>query len=485
MSITNEIRSGTFYTFIFKYSEIFSQIIITAVLARLLTPKEFGVVAIVTVFTNFFYILSDSGLSVAVIQKRSFSNKEFFSLFILTFFLGISIATIFYFSGYLIADFYNNTVYVNISALLSISLFFNTINTVPAAILLRQKKFKEIGIRKVTVQIVTGIFAIYLAYNNFSYYSIIYRSILVSILIFLFNLKLSGLKFTRNIRLNVYKEILGYSVYQFLFSVVNYFSRNSDNLLVGKVLGPASLGFYDRAYKLMLLPIGSLTQVITPVLHPVLAVHQDKPELIYNVYTKLVKFLALIGFPISIFLYFSAREIVLLLYGKQWNATIPAFKFLALTVGIQMVLVSSGSIFQALGRTDYLFSAGVFSSIITITAVLTGIFVGKSIYAVAFLLIIAFIINFIQGYYLLFVKLFKKRLIELLKLLYPSLIIAFLVLVGNLLFAVFFQMESLFISLIVKVILFLLIYFGMLVLLKEHKLLFSLLFPGKNSDSES
>ncbi len=97
MNITTEIRSGAFYTFIFKYSEIFSQIIITAILARLLSPKEFGIVAIVTVFTNFFTILSDSGLSVGVIQKREFTNKDFFSLFILTFFIGLGVALIFLF----------------------------------------------------------------------------------------------------------------------------------------------------------------------------------------------------------------------------------------------------------------------------------------------------------------------------------------------------------------------------------------------------
>ncbi len=345
--------------------------------------------------------------------------------------------------------------------------------------LLREKKFKEIGIRKVSVQIITGVFAIILAYNNFSYYSIIYRSILVSILIFLANLKLSGLKITRNIHLNVVRGIFRYSLYQFLFSVVNYFSRNADNLLIGKFLGPVSLGYYDRAYKLMLLPIGSLTQVITPVLHPVLAIHQDKPEVIYDVYSKIVKFLSIIGFPLSIFLFFSAKEIILIMYGNQWQETIPAFRLLALTVGIQMVLVSSGSIFQALGRTDYLFNAGVFSSIVTITFVLAGVFIGKTIYAVSFMLILAFIINFFQGYYLLIVRSFGKKMVDFFSFLYPGLIIGIGVLILNMILPYLFTTSNLIISLIIKLVLFGSVFFALLTLLRQSNFFFSFLFPSR------
>ncbi len=480
MNINREIRSGAFYVFIFKYSEIFSHIVITAILARLLSPKEFGVVAIVTVFTNFFFIISDSGLGVGVIQKRGFTNKDFFSLFVITAFVGLFVAILFYFSGYFIADFYDNNVYIKISALLSFSLFFNTINTVPSAMLSREKKFKAIGIRKVAVEIIAGVFAIFLAYDGFSYYSIIYRSILVSILLFLIDFRLSGLKFTRSIHLNVVKEIFSYSLYQFLFSVVNYFSRNADNLLIGKILGPVSLGYYDRAYKLMLMPISSLTQVITPVLHPVLAIHQDNPELIYNVYSKIVKFLSLIGFPLSILLFFSAKEIVTIMYGNQWQATIPAFKLLALTVGIQMVYVSAGSIFQVLGKTNYLFSAGLFSSLITILAVLVGVFIGKSIYVVSFMLILAFIINFFQRYYLLIVRSFRKTMTNFFTLLYPGIIISIGIFILNFILVSFVTIKILILSLIIKVILFILVYLVLLVVLREYDFFISFIVPSIN-----
>ncbi len=447
----------------------------------MLSPEEFGVVAIVTVFTNFFTILSDSGLGVGVIQKRELTNEDYFSLFLLTCCIGLCISLIFYFLGYLIADFYNNSVYIKISALLSISLFFNTINTVPSAMVLKEKKFKIIGIRQVSIQIITGLFAIFLAYNKFSYYSIIYRSIMVSILLLVINYELSGLKFTRNLKLNSIKEIFSYSFYQFLFSVVNYFSRNTDNLLIGKFLGPVSLGYYDRAYKLMLMPIGSLTQVVTPVLHPVLAVHQDNAELIYNVHNKVVKLLALIGFPLSIFLFFSAKEIITILYGSQWEKSIPAFKLLALTVGIQMVYVSSGSFFQASGRTDYLFKAGLFSAIITVTTVLCGVFIGKSIYAVSFMIILAFVLNFIQRYYLLIARVFKKRLGDFFRYLYSGLIISFFVLVSNILLEAFITFENIIISILIKTILFGIIYFALLIMLKEFNFVFSFISKSKDN----
>ena len=481
MKIETEIRSGSFYVFIFRYSGVLIQLVIGAVLARLLTPEEFGVVAVVVVFINFFQLLAESGLSAAVIQRKDFSYNEFYSLFLITIGIGLLLGSLFYVAGFLIADFYENNVYQNIAHLLAISLFFNALNTIPSAMIFREKKFKEIGIRDICVKIASGILSIILAFKGFSFYSIIYGNILSAILIFILNLHLSKLKISRKINFRVLNSVFKYSFFQFMFNVVNYFSRNLDNLLIGKYLGPVALGYYDKAYKLMLFPISNLSRVVTPVLHPVFSSYQNDTDLIYGVYKKIIKFLAIIGFPASIFLYFSANEIVFLLYGSQWGASVGAFKFLALTVGIQIVLVSSGSIFQALGRTDYLFQAGLFSSFVSVTAILIGVFIGKSFVAVAFLLIFAFSINFIQGFYLLIIKAFRKNWGDFLKLFSPGIIIAAIFIGLGIIIEFFFSTGSLILSLLIKMSSFLILYIVMLLFLNELKFLINIIKPKKNN----
>ncbi|MGL5098448.1 MAG: oligosaccharide flippase family protein, partial [Fusobacteriaceae bacterium] len=199
--------------------------------------------------------------------------------------------------------------------------------------------------------------------------------------------------------------------YQFLFNFINYFSRNLDNILIGKVMGASSLGYYDKAYKLMLFPIGALTSTISGVMHPILAKHQDDKEIIFVTYMKVVKLLAIVGISLSVYLFFSSEEIIGILYGNNWAESIPIFKILSISVCIQMVLSSSGTIFQALGRTDYLFYSGTLSSVLTVSSILYGLYT-KNLKTLSYALVISFALNFIQCYYLMIIKTFGKTWID-------------------------------------------------------------------------
>ena len=142
----SELKQGVVIVFISRYASIFFQIIFTVILARLLTPKEFGVVAIVTVFITFFRLLSEMGLGVGIVQKKDLSDEDISSFFILTIFIAILFGLCFYIFSYAIAAFYKNNVYISIGHLLSITLIFSTLTTVPSSILRKNKKFITIGV---------------------------------------------------------------------------------------------------------------------------------------------------------------------------------------------------------------------------------------------------------------------------------------------------------------------------------------------------
>ncbi|QIA06718.1 lipopolysaccharide biosynthesis protein [Draconibacterium halophilum] len=414
-TIRKSLTAGIIFTGLAKYSGIIINILIGAILARLLTPVEFGIVAIVTVFITFFNLLSDFGIGPAIVQNKSLDSKDIESVFMFSIVLGILFALVFFFSSSLISQFYNEPELKQISKILALSVLFFSIQIVPKALAQKNLKFKELGVVTVGVQLFSGILAIILAFYGFSYYALVFQSVSVGFFTLISFYWLNPVKVKWKIRKASLKKILGFSTYQFMFNFVNYFSRNADNLLIGKFFSPVLLGFYDKSYRLMMMPVANLTNVITPVLLPVLANHQDNKQLVYNTYLKVIKLLALIGFPLSVFLYYSAGEIITIIYGEQWLASIPVFKILALTVGIQMVLSSSGSVLQAVNRADLLFVSGLISSVVMLMGISYGIFIGKSLESVGYGLIVAFSINFFQGFYFLIYRALKLSLFSFFK----------------------------------------------------------------------
>nr|WP_262918605.1 lipopolysaccharide biosynthesis protein [Belliella filtrata] len=456
------------YTGISKYSTVIISIVIGAILARLLSPEEFGVVALITVIISFFNILTNAGIGPAVIQNKKLEEEDLQSIFLFSIIIGFILALIFFFTATPISSFYSNKELIPLIRLMSLTVFFSALKIVPNALLLKKLKFKKVGIINVLVQLISGIFAVLFAFKGFSYYALIFKSIFDGMFTFAFFYWLSPIKITFNLKTSAINKILRFSTFQFLFNFINYFSRNLDNLLIGKFLSPASLGFYDKSYQLMMMPVSNLTHVITPVLHPVLSdFHYDKNR-ISNAYNKVVLLLATIGFPLSVFLYFSASEIILLLYGDQWMQSIPVFKILALTVGLQMILSSSGSIFQAINRTDLLFYSGGLSAIFMVSGICYGIFIGQSLESVGYGLIGAFLINFFQGFYYLIKRGLNQSLTTFYKTLFYPLIIS-IILVFNLLALEYFVIENILLSLLLKLLISVLVTVVIFLMKKEGR----------------
>jgi len=470
-SILKSLSSGIFYTALAKYSGIIISIAIGAVLARLLTPEEFGIVALVTVFVSFFNLLSDFGLGPAVVQNQSLEDKDVHSIFSFSILLGLLLSGLFFLSAPFIAKFYNESELINVSRLLSLAILFYSLQIIPKALFQKALKFKQIGLITVSVQLFSGIIAITLAYKGFSYYALVVQSILVSgisLIIFYF---LKPVKIAWRIQFSAIRKIIRFSSFQFMFNFINYFSRNADNILIGKFLGSAPLGYYDKSYRLMMMPVANLTHVISPVLMPVLSKYQDDKNFVFNSYLKVVKFLATIGFPLSVFLYFSAGDIIHILYGPQWTQSIPVFKLLALTVGIQIVMSSSGSIFQTVNRTDLLFVSGFLSAITMVGGICFGIFIGKSLEVVGYGLIFAFSFNFFQSFYFLIHKALNKSVITFLKVFVFPLFIS---MVMSIFLWIFTRMEpnSIIISFFTKIVIAGLIFIGLAMSRSDNRVLF-------------
>lgn len=465
-----------------KFAVVIFQIILNAILSRILSPAEFGIVAVITVFTNLFSIFSDMGISTGIIQHKELKRDDLNNIFTFTMYLGIFLGILFIIFSIFISYFYNNSVYISIGFVLFLSIFFNTLNSVPNGILLKNKMFLTIGIRTVIVTLLCGIITIILAIFEFSFYALLINSILSAILIFTWNYFSCEfrLKFILKINFSSLKIIKNYSSYQFGFSIINYFSRNLDNLLIGKFKGEDQLAFYNKSYSLMLYPNNMLASIITPLLHPIFSEYKDNPQKIYENYVTIIKILSLIGAFIGSVCFFCSEEIILLMYGNQWLLSINSFKILSISILSQMVLSTTGSIYQSFGKTKLLFKVGILNTVITVLSIIIGLIIGN-IDIVSIFVTISYSVNLIITLCILSKFCFNfccyKLILDILKSLIINAGLIISIFAFNLLQINF---NSILVSIIFKSIYIFVIFILLIFITKEYKTIFKFIRRKKN-----
>jgi PST family polysaccharide transporter len=357
--------------------------------------------------------------------------------------------------------------------ILAVSLFFNTLNTVPNALLLKDKKFIVIGLRLVIVNVSSSFLTILLAYFGFRYYALVLNSVISAFFTFIWNYKSKPVKFRVKFKKTSIMKIKNYSGFLFSFNIINYFTRNLDNLLIGKFWGNIPLAYYDKAYRLMIYPVQNLTNVITPVLHPILSEYQNNKKYVYEKFLLTVKILSLLGVFISVYCFFSSSEIILIVFGSKWKESIPCFKWLSMSIWAQMINATSGTMFQTLTKTKLQFKRGILIAIVTSIAILTGLSTG-SLQKISIYVAIAFNIHFLSMVYFLVHLGFGESSFNFFKGLLPDLFIA-CILIVFMSAANIFVIDNLFLSALYKGIICTMAYILGLFVTKQYKVLLNLI----------
>lgn len=402
MSLKKEFTSGVFYTSLAKYSGIVISLIITSVLSRLLTPEDFGIVAIATVIISFFNILGDIGIGPAVIQNRNLSKSDLNHIYSLTILVGIALAAVFCVLSFAISSFYDDKELRPVCQWLSLSIFFTCANIVPLNLQYKSKNFRRIAIITLIVQIVSGICAIIYAFAGGGVYALVLSSLASSgILAMIYNY-IARLHFSIYIDKSSIEKIFSFSMYQMMFNIINYFSRNLDKLLVGKYIGLSPLGYYEKSYRMMMLPLQNITFVITPVMLPVFAGIQDDRQLLVEKYNKVLSILSYISFPLSVVLFFCGKELILIVFGNQWMPAVLPFKILAFSVATQILTSTAGSIYQAVSATKQLFISGCWGAFFIVSGFIVAILFFPTLKAVCYGFLLSQLANAVQTFCLLY-----------------------------------------------------------------------------------
>lgn len=286
---TSSIARAALFQLFAKFANVLVQLVITMVLSRIIAPDQYGTVAVLTVFTGFFSIMSDIGISSAVIQFRDLSEEDHRHLFTFSIILGIGLAACFYGVCCLIAVVYTERTYYSLGAILTLSVVFNSMNMVPNGLLLKEKRFDLVGIRLVVCTCLVGVLTIAMALMGMGCYALVLNSVMTALFVLAWNLAHLKLKPLLGDFRPTLKKIWHYSMFQFGHECMGYFARNIDSLLVGKFFGASALGYYNKAYTLYGYPESYLISSITSTLRPFFAEHQDDSDAMYGRALKVAK----------------------------------------------------------------------------------------------------------------------------------------------------------------------------------------------------
>lgn len=401
-SIKHEMLHGVFWSAIEKYSGLVVSLVVSMILARLLSPDEYGVVAIATVFTQFLSMFCTMGIAPAIIHRDDLDERDLDSIYTFSLIIGGFLSVLFFVLSWPISYLYENGQLTSVCQILSIQLFFSAANMVPNALMNKNRRFKEIAKRTLLLQLNSCTLAIVAAFGGMGVYSLLISPVLTSIGIFLFNKKYYKVHVCKNITFEPLKKVFSFAAYEFLFEFVNYFSRNLDKLIIGKYMSVAELGYYEKSYRLMQLPMNNVTAVVNPILQPVLSNLKEDPRNIAIEYNKIVRLLSTISFPLGVMLSLCATELIRIFYGDNWDLAIPTFSILSLSLPLQMIQSTSGSIFLAAGDAKGQFWVGIRNTLTTVSGFFIAAMVYGTIESMAWAWNITLFVNFGLTYFTLY-----------------------------------------------------------------------------------
>lgn len=360
-------------------SQLFEFVIVTIALMNLLDPKDFGRVGMVTVITGFALMLADLGFSAALIQKKDLEARHLTAVFWTNIGIGVFLGFLIFFASPWIAYFYEDPILENIAKVSALLFLVAPLNTVQNAWLTRELEFRKISIAEMTATILSGLLALAFALLGFGVWAIVAKLVSERVILAAVMWPMSKFRPSLNFDSSALRELFNYGANLTAFSIVNYFSRQLDDFLIGKFFGSTSLGYYERAYAIMLMPIKQISAVVGRIMFPAMAKVQHDAEKLRTIYIDSNAAIAVLSFPILAYLYVASALLVEVIFGTKWLGMVPLLQIFCFVGAVQSIGTTVGWIYQSKGRTDLMFKYGLFASAVMVFAILIGVSRGSAL----------------------------------------------------------------------------------------------------------
>lgn len=382
----NNLKKGLMWSGIERFSVQGFQFILSLIIARLVGPRDFGLIAMLTIFISVAQVFTDSGFGNALIQKKNRTEVDYTTVF----YFNISISTILYIVMYfcapLIASFYREPVLSSVTRWISLNLIISSFCIIQRTRCRINSDFKTIAIVSFVAVVISGLLGLFFAFRGKGVWALVIQSVsfqLVQAILFwtvskwhpVFTFSVESFKTLFNFGSKILASGLLHTLYMNLYSLV-----------IGRFYNASDVGYYNRASTICQYIPTNLISIIVNVVYPLQCEHQDDNEWLINSFARYLRITAFIVFPIMIYISIMSSSLVNIILSEQWTASSPLISILSIAYMFLVISTLNNHIINAKGRSDLYFKAEVIKKIIAIVILIITLPFGVIILSLGLLL---------------------------------------------------------------------------------------------------
>ena len=373
-SLKQKTISGMIWSSLQRFGTMGISFISNIVLARLLTPDDYGCIGMLMIFIALSNTFIDGGFGSALIQKKRPTQEDYSTIFYWNIFLSVVLYIVLFLCAPIIADFYNIALLKKVLQVQGVILIINALGIIQANQLRKQLKFKSVAQVTLIASVVSVIVAIAMAYMGCGIWSLVAQQIVSSFVTTLLYWVYSSWRPIYVFSKESFKELFGFGSFILLSNLINAFCNNLNGLLIGKFFNASSMGYFTQAKKLEDVSSTSIETVVAQVSYPVLVEVKDNHERLMNVLKQFNSLLLYIVTPLMMLLNLLATPIITLLLGEQWLSAVPYLEILAFQgIAISIQGINYNAI-ASIGQSKSLLESTIIKRIVSIVLLFSGLY---------------------------------------------------------------------------------------------------------------
>lgn len=387
LSVKQATISGTKWSAIEKFSVQGARFLLGIIMARLLSPDDYGIISMITIFIVISETFVDSGFSLALVRQKSSSDKDFSTVFYFNILLSLFCYGLLFLTAPFVADFFNVPLITSILRIQSLTIIINSFMAVHVAKMTIDLDFRAISLRSLLSSILSGIIGVSMAYFDFGVWALVGQTIAAAVINLIFVMSycrwIPKLQFSKD----SFNRLFGFGRNMLIVNIINRVYMNLTSIVIGKFYNPKALGYYDRGVSLATFPVDNINGILGKITLPILAKIQDDDERLINVYRKYISLVSFVIFFGCCLLASQAHPIILMLFTKKWEMSVIYLQIFTFSIMFDHISTINLILLQVKGRSDLFLKLELIKKTISISILLSaipfgviGICVSKVIY---------------------------------------------------------------------------------------------------------
>lgn len=363
MSIKKQASQSVFWSAVERLSAQGIQLILSLIIARILLPSDYGLIAMLSIFLAIAQIFIDSGFANALIQRKDRTEQDYATVFYFNIVLSVIIYAILYFSAPLIAFFYEEPLLVSVTRVVGLTLIINSFGIVQQARLTIALDFKRQAKATLIAVCISGLAGIWLAYSGYGVWSLVYQTLINHLVRVILLSIFSRWRPIEGFSGESFRGLFGFGSKLLLSSLLHTIYTNLYTLVIGKKFSGIELGFFNRAFTLAQFPSTNFTNIIVRAIYPIQTRMQDDDEKLYHLFFQYLRMACFLIFPIMVAFCVMAEPLVRLVLTEKWLPAVPLLQILCIAFMWDPVMKINHNMLTVKGRSDFFLYAEIWKKV--------------------------------------------------------------------------------------------------------------------------